>query len=785
MRALESSEMVWGKATFTGASFRPRRRRSFSGTDAERPFTFKKENMLKERPIFTNSSGLGPSNFRNKQDPSPFVLGNRPTDKRPGGKPFQVRALGQVPQARQPRGSPGTNQKGGPWGAAGGLVVDQDAFFKHMAEKTGLTSKPFTAFAAKSTSDPNAGKSMAKPMPSAKDMTPENLSAKVGKVQQATQSKFPTGFIPPHLRHIVKKAEAPKIALDAVPRPATEAEKPEPALEMVRLPSPKESSETIVPVAGTPEIIASEVVVAASPPSPIRLPSPSNSQKSCQFARKFFELVLKPLWGHLIQDYENSAQQISFLSTYYFSHPEEWREIEENGPPSAETIVTLTRKFMDEASEREEAELKAQSLLVDESVEAVTQIPPEDKKTWWRVDIPEEEIDEWAEKLQESHRDSFLKALKQRIKEEKDVEQARQIYGKIRSLLRVNRRIAGTVSPAIQDSVEIVSPSLDEVNLGSNVYGENMQGVPSVHADEPLAWQPKRTGSLEKFLREFPNKREKMSTVQEETSIRKRPATPVRGYGSVESKPDAEEHGRLSHPTTPAPPIEGATTSLKPRETSGERREREKRERMAEIERTFALNKAVGQSNFQRTDGHQEMPPEETGIKDAITKKYKLKSVSDCADISIDCPTLIAMAEPPKIEINDSTFGSDDETHKDVASAIAYLKEVTDPSISRDEIELILAQNRKLLPKLVEERPWHLNIGIPSIVPGAKPISIQMKCTNKLPADLILELRKLIKGDEWGSVSEHPDFRATLYDSTRVFYSKMARIWGPTFAYGV
>ncbi|KAK6524291.1 hypothetical protein TWF694_005945 [Orbilia ellipsospora] len=764
-----------------GASYHPRRRRSFSGIETERAFTFKKENMLKERPVFPNGSGPGPSNFRNKQDPPPFVLGNRPTDKRAGGKPFQVRALGQVPQVRLPRGSPGTNQKGGPWRAAGPLVVDQDVFFKHMVEKTGLTSKPFTASVAKSTSNSNVEKPVAKPMSSAKDMAPENLSAEVEKFQQAAQSKFPTGFIPPHLRHTVK-AETPKIAVQDAPAPSIPVEKSEKVLEIAVLPlTPNESPDTILTAAVPPEIVPPEnfalEAVPGTPTSSVCTASPSNSEKAIIFSQKFFELVARPHWKHLLEEYDNVPQQISFLSTYYFLHPKEWSEIEKNGPPAVEALINLTRNFMAEDREKEKEVLKAKTLLVEESVETVAQMPPEDK-TWWHVDISEEAIEEWAEKVQESHRNSLLKALKQRIKEEKDFEQAQKLYGKIKVLLRIHKKIATTVSPLAQGPAKNFDDMLDEITLEPDVEKAGPQGVPSIHEMDPGSWKPKRTGSLEKFLREFPSKGEKMSTVSDETPARKSSGTPADEYTSIESTTNFEAYGRLSRLTTPAPPV------LKARETSAERREREKRERMAEIERTFALKKVTEQGKLKGTEEHQEAL-EGTDIKEAVSRPYKVKYPPHQIDIAVDYPTLIAMAEPPKIEIEDSTFEGDDGAYKDVADAIAYLQEVREGGIRPEQIELIRAQNRKLLPKLIEERPWHLNIGLPRIVPGAEPISIRMECTNTLPTDLVLELRKALGGSEWSSASKHPHFRTTVSEVTQVFYSKMAKKWGPTFAYGV
>ncbi|EPS35699.1 hypothetical protein H072_10855 [Dactylellina haptotyla CBS 200.50] len=733
-----------------GANFRPRRRRSFSSGPPEKPQL--RDNVLQEKRVFSSYGGPPPSKFR-KPGSQAFILGNRPVDKRLGERPFQPPDMHQHP--RPPRG-PASGNRSGVWSSQGGLVEDQDLFFNGMVQTGGLKPNAFKLPGQpRGPSGLNrATKPLAKPMPSAKDLTPEIRAAEVAK------SKVSVGFIPPHLRHSMKNIK------ELVDDKATVSE--------------PNILELDIPVQTPVEQPALIPTTPTSPPSPKSVlskddieiaqnlsPEPIIGQASKEFARDFWQLIIKPLWGHLFNEYQNVPQQLVFLSSYYSSNVEEWAQIKENGTPSPEAIATLTRNYIAEDLRKEEEE-KAKIRQIHETDD-----------TWWTIDMPDEAIDEWADewatKVQQSHRLALIEALKLRIREETDPKHTEILCQKINAFILANKRATRIENLVTQQSLADTDGGLVLMSIDREFNEPDARNAAPSRSG--LFSDAEMSSAWDTFLKEF--EEDDVKPLNKETEVM-----------DLFENQQQEERGSRSLAMT-------SSSEQRVRETSDQRREREKQERIAQINKEWDINKAKvgGRATIRGMDGNQEFPmnPMDTDLDD-VDKKSNFSSFDK--DANIERIRSMELVEPQKRVLEDVLTKCEESTatgreiteidpEQELQSNIAFLASITHPDIAPEQLEVIRARNRELFPELAINDPWKLVIRVPSNSPDEEPVVVHLDCTDNIPLDFIKELRLIVGAERWDEVINHPNFRKVVVDTTRGFYGMMARRWGPQFGYGL
>ncbi|KAK6497973.1 hypothetical protein TWF506_004218 [Arthrobotrys conoides] len=899
-----------------GINFRPRRRRSLS--DASVPQSVRDALITETRNIAARNH-IGPSSFRGRGDgprrfPGPSAPG-RPRYPAMNIQP-NPQSRGPVLQPRPPRpGIPG-NARAGNWGAPG-LVHDQGAFFDKMTRNTGLRCPPMVTNQKETSKN---AKPLAKPMASAKDLSlgatsfqPEGLIQSIGASDQPPEPpnqlteepkpKLASGFIPPHLRHSLKKqasesktedrkfdlnveqSSQPVILLQAsspvlapvedqpivspvkkdLLLPAEDARRAlrtstQPTLRSVsqggsprrpQLFPPLEESRT--PLTSAPKLHGN------APPFPF--PIPLGFHISAEFATEFWNHVAKPLWEQLLEDYDDVQQQIIFLTWYYAEKPHEWKEVMKTGPPTREMILKISEEYMDEDQKAILAYRKAQENKFKNVLSPKLGSAPQPPSGWWKIDAADNvAISEWAGKLQESHRSAMLESLKDRVAEEKDPIQTRILYSKMGVLMHEAKEGPGSPRASTQHqkqnkalglpTKQLTEPSdekdgdvsvlvLDtegskedkEKDLSSLVklmwdHGLNPEGYLQTEESFPPTTERQPSPEPERLPPPSPNVSSPLplvaptptaSTVAA-TSPNLPPPSPPRqsqsrgGLASIHSRaPISHNRAPPSRSSTPlsqnsallpkgrhkthrgqnAPKdpsrARSAVPGPAPRDPSDERRQREKQERMKEINEKFASTKA-GQT--RGADGHQELTSSLLEFPahllnfgpDTVVQLVPNDAIGDSEETSFE--------DMEDCEDNQTLEDEDSAVDEDEGPPLGEFMTFEDimgrqPGISEEEISRIREMNRDSVPALTINCHWSFGLRFMSPVRPGDYFTVELDCTARMPADFLKQLRDKVGVEHWGEVSSHPGFRAVVAHATKAFFIKMARKWGPQFIHGI
>ncbi|KAF3917495.1 hypothetical protein ABW21_db0204712 [Orbilia brochopaga] len=822
-----------------GENFRPRlqRRRSFSDVGMEQKFQHQR---LNERPQNNNANfSGGPSRFRGGLQGHPnFVGGGRfGRENRPGEKP-QPGFVGNHPMPRLPRGSPRDRQ----WSSNLLSSNQQSLFFTEMGKKTGLR--------VPTTPSSNVQQQVARPMPSAKDLKPEDKSAQVEAAKKAAadapKPKISSGFIPPHLRHAVKK-------------PVEQIDEAKPLVELVeQVGEVKSLVEPVEPVSeplppattGVPAITALPPMSIDAPiPIPIkalddpgvpralnrrrskddletpRVPSPKISDVSSApgWNAMFWQRVVKPLWGNLLQDYDDVVKQIVFLTQHYTNNTEEWEDVLKNGTPSPEKIAQITRATFDKIREKKTKDMELQFekiKLSTEKVEGGNPVPSIEH--WLSLGVPDSMISDWAGKLQQSHRHVLMDGLKERVREEKDVRQTRLLYDRI-SLLTHGAKISkGHPLPAGQS---IPKP---RIQWPENPNTQDASVL--VDIDEPEAANDQRVEEEEqnkkilpssKFMEEhgkdfvsennIPTKPTDEKKAEILSPVPMMPPTPV--LIPVNARPEYRAN-RFTRPSaststfSPAALARGPVASSKPKDASAERREKEKAQRMAQIAREFDQRRTgAGTPTSKGTDELQGQPTRnvQEGRADNVDLlEFKPEETNPAQEVKVESIPLKGIIAAGETALKDmQTKGKQNKVAEEQslldqqsdrkletsleAGSLRSISEVNkgDVPLAAEDLARIRAQNREMAPKLAVTDPWKLYIELEPKHPDSKPVVIGLHCTDNMPLDFIRGLRQILGPEQFAEASKSDGFRDVVMATTQKFYDKMAKKWGAQFAYGL
>ncbi|KAF3936643.1 hypothetical protein ABW19_dt0204324 [Dactylella cylindrospora] len=805
-------------------NFNPVRRRSFSGGD--------------ERKI----GGGGPRAAKNPVLPSPFRQGpggNNNIGIGIGGRGGRTQASKlQAPKQNQPFNRPiqanrpprAANTGDRKWDVK--LVTNQGDFFDAMTANTGLRVPAGV--------NPRAAQQrpLAKPMASVKDLSPDS------------RPTLPPGFVAPHLRAARKalgeKAgkvaeEAPKVIL------STKAGAPDPKSLKARSPGPPKPIKDFTQTAQGRNIAPS---VAASS-------SVSGEDKS--WSKEFLNLIAKPLFGDLLADYEDANQQLVFLSRYYSLNHDEWEDVRLNGPPSREKIAQISQlsvaemqRVLAEANsrrrqgeqtgvnyqsrkreefERQELE-KAQGVEVGKTVPApVSSAPlididtsdeavPTSTGSLMDIDVSDKAIQEWAGRIKEDHFKKMLQSLKYRLQGEKDSRASLVLYDKMARLVHGSES-SPIYSSSSEGSPERLTQQLDALSLATE-----LQKVVSQETPEPSK-EAKELSPLSKYVGEYESTEasddENTKGVKPSQEERQGPALappetlPETSSGSnISLQPPVVSFNndpRLNRFNRPAAsPMEMVSI---PRETSDERRLREKRERMAAIDKEFRLRRQLEQ-NAARISA-QGAAGQAPILRKAQEDKEKMGSDTDLIDLSgsemsfneklhIDTIRSAGISEARKnvsevmLKEAQQNQGLAEASHLDLLvlgvdpndldgliekvynadELIAHL-----PLLSPEQLEKQRATNRNSVPALAKQAPWTMNVCLNPTSVGEKPVVVRLLCTDEMPLSFVASVRDMVGPDEWPQVARHKDFHNIVMDTTKKFYGKMAVKWGHQFAYGL
>ncbi|KAF3158954.1 hypothetical protein TWF788_004061 [Orbilia oligospora] len=886
-----------------GINFRPRRRRSLSDVSISQSV---RDALITETRNIAARNPVGPSSFRGRGGgPRRFPV----PPVQPLGRPryqsantqLNSQSRGPVIQPRPARpGIPGNARHGtGNWSAPG-LVHDQGAFFDKMTKNTGLRCPPMVVNQPGTSKN---SKSLAKPMASVKDLPLEVISSQTEKpvqpiepsdqppepADQLTEQPKPkptSSFIPPHLRHTLKKqgpesevegkqvesnveqTSQPVILVQAsstAPAPVGDRPDVNPARkqlsllaeEVRRVPRTSTSSALrSVSQGGSPRIrpqffpplgesrnpLTSAPKLRGNAP-PFPFPIPLGFYISPEFATQFWNLVAKPLWEQLLEDYDDVQQQIIFLTWYYAEKPHEWKEVMKTGPPTREMILRISEEYMDEDQKAILAYRKAQESkfkkVISPKLGSVTQ-PPSD---WWKFNATDSiAISEWAGKLQESHRNAMLESLKDRIAEERDPVQTKMLYAKMAFLMHEakggpgslgapgkqleepNDEKDGDVSVLVLDTE--CSKEDKEKDLSSLIklmweHGLNPEGDSLTEEDFPLTEEQQASPEPECLPPPSTSPPAPLSITTPTPNIstaNSPPPSPPRqnrfkGLASAQSRASsAQNHVPPSHSNTPpshstAPPPKGRHRSnrgqnapkdpFKPRGTvttpahrdqSDERRQREKQERMKEINEKFASTKA-GQT--RGSDGHQEFTPSLLEFPAHLLNFGPETVVQLVPDDTIEDLNEMTFEDIEESEHSQVPEDQDpplpDDQEEPSTDDFMHLEKIMEhqPGISEEEIGRIREMNRDSVPTLAVNCYWSFGLRFRSPVRPGDYFTVELDCTARMPADFLKQLRDKIGVEDWEAVSSHPGFRAVVAHATRGFFIKMARKWGPQFIHGI
>ncbi|KAJ6257170.1 hypothetical protein Dda_8056 [Drechslerella dactyloides] len=805
----------------------PQRRKSFSDIGTEKKF---QQQRLNERPSNVNANfNHGPSRFRaDAPIRANFAGGDRfGRENRPGDKP-QPGFSGSHPTPRPPRGSPRDRQ----WSANLLSSNQQNLFFKEMGKKTGLKVPATTSV--------NAPRQIAQPMASAKDMSAELKSAQIEAAEKATadasKSKISSGFIPPHLRHKVKKPAEQADEGNVQVKPAS-ATPPAPDQVSVMPPAPDQNKSLEKPPIKTPT--RTRTTSSAKPQddlATIRAPSPTKSKDDLETLRApkskglglseipscdttFWQRVIKPMWGNLLEDYDDAVKQIVFLTQHFTKNTNEWEEILKNGTPTPEMIAQLTCATFKDLQQKKENDLESQFEKIRISTEkAKGEASVPGLESWVSLDVPDSLINDWAGKLQESHRQTLMEGLKERIREEKDPRQTRLLYDRIRLLTHGDKGGQVHPGPVSRDPVERFSKTKTEdtsllVDLAAPEANDNQ----AVQEDKTKT--KKKLSPLSKFIEEYGQDfiAEDM-TITGPADEKKVEATLVRPVTTPAAPVYRENRfvrSLISSTSTPTPAVTAPATAPLPvaypkhKDPSTERREKEKAERMAQIAREFDRKRAGGRASTGKrgADGLQETPPkdiEEKGMQDFANN-------SDLLDFNSeeDLPSKESLVEsmPLKVIIaaGEANFEDDqrmmaegqsiiDEQSDDKREASPGARSLSStgslatgevPLLAAADLARIRAQNREMVPKLAVTDPWSLHVELEPKLPGSKAVVISLECTDNMPLDFIRGLREILGSKGFEEATKSDTFREIVMTTTKKFYDKMAKQWGAQFAYGL
>ncbi|RVD89228.1 uncharacterized protein DFL_000245 [Arthrobotrys flagrans] len=769
----------------------------------------------------------------------------------------------------------GSLEMKGNWGAPG-LVHDQGTFFDKMTKNTGLRCPPIVKNQQEA---PKNAKPFAKPMPSAKDLSLEATGSQIENPIQSTEpsnqparpqnqpaeqpkAKPSTSvFIPPHLRHALKKQTAGskaggkpielKVSQPVVNRTGRELLLPvEEAARLVPRASPL--ARRSVSHGGSP-LVRPQLLPAPEEPRnplasapkprgdfpPFNFPLPIDFPISAEFATQFWNLVAKPLWEQLLEDYDDVQQQIIFLTWYYAEKPHEWKHVMKTGPPTREMILKISEEYMDEDQKAILAYRKAQENKFKNVLSPKLGSAPQPPSSWWKIDAADSAaISEWAGKLQESHRNAMLESLKERVAEERDSVQTQILYSKMGMLMHEGKEGPSSFNSGAQGqklnkipklpakvpvepsnekdgdvSVLVLDPEgskeLKEKNLSSLIklmwdHGLDPEGDFLTEDDFPLTAEQQASPEPEWLppLSPSPPPPLALATPTPPTSTAAAAAPNV----PPPSPPSQNRFGVLAsiHSSTPlsrssaqiphkgrhrghggqhAPqdlskardpmPARGTVSAPAPRDPSDERRQREKQERMKEIDKKFASAKS-GQT--LGADGHQEFTP--------LLLEFPAHLLNFGPDTVVQLVPDDAMEDTEDTESNQS-FEEENSFLDDEEPLALDDIIVPQPEISEEEICRIREMNRDSVPELAITCPWSFGLRFASPVRPGECFTVKLDCTARMPADFLKQLRDKIGVEHWEVVSSHPGFRTVVAHATKAFYIKMTRKWGPRFIHGI
>ncbi|KAK6518862.1 hypothetical protein TWF281_003553 [Arthrobotrys megalospora] len=637
-----------------------------------------------------------------------------------------------------------------------------------------------------------------------------------------------SGFVPPHLRHALKKKDPAGTMVIEVPQPHAKEPATQPSTPQVSSPvqAPVEQ-QPIAERAGKeflPAVEAARTVPGISTPPAFRSVTPEASsgerqrlllpqeeskaplfqvpkatgKASDEFTKGFWELVAKPLWGDLLEDYNDVHQQIIFLTCYYAERPEEWQDIMENGPPTRETLFEITRRSIEKDRKEELAKHRAEQKKVENILSPKLGSAPQPPDTWWRLDVSDTSISDWADQLQEHHRQAMIQSIKDQIKDEKNPIRNQILYAKIGILLHGSNEKAakandsgtqgqesmGVPNQTAKRSTKVSGRSNGDVSLldldrEEPRNGNREEGSPS----DPAMWEidlPPEEEEKEDVLTEdqFP--------LTEEQNWSPEPELPIPEGELLIPEPelttsDRENRFDRSHSPGRIPPYQplvsihsGAST---PRESSDERREREKKQRMEEINQQFAAKK---NTHARGIDGHQESPPK--------LQEFPafLLDLGPDATYEIIPPGAVGQAEESAEEeiLEEDSFLDTEGYSTDGFLAIDEILNAQ-PAIPEEDLRKVRQMNRDSISGLAVTCPWKLAIRFTSPVKPGEYFTIQVRCTEKMPDDFLRKLRGKVGGEHWQELALHPEFRAIVARATKMFYRKMARKWGAQFIHGI
>ncbi|KAK6358853.1 hypothetical protein TWF696_000033 [Orbilia brochopaga] len=690
-----------------------------------------------------------------------------------------------------------------------------------MGKKTGLR--------VPATPAGNASQQVAKPMPSAKDLNPDAKNAQVETAKKAAadapKPRISSGFVPPHLRRAIKKpaeqtdeAKAQADPISETPPPAEQdtssGNVPTPTPVRVRSPSPVKAQDDI------------EITRASSRPrskddlETLRAPAPkisgalgdSQPPSAPEWNSMFWQRVIKPLWGNILEEYDDAVKQIVFLTQHYTSNSEEWEEILKNGTPSPEKIAQITCNTFIKLEEKEEKDMKSQfekMKLSTEKAEGGNSVPS--LEPWLSCDVPDAMISDWAGKLQESHRHCLMEGLKDRVRQEKDARQTRLLYDRISLLSHGTKGGQGNPAPVKQSSRNTNDRHTETTSLLVDIAGP---GTPN---NQWAQGEGKKLSPLSRFMEEYGKDFVSENIVMSESTGEKVEITPPVVASAAEataSKALEDRENRFIRPSIPSasadPPAtfaQGPAVSSKPKDASAERREKEKAERMAQIAREFEQRKTVAKAptGKQGTDDFRESAMK--NIQKNVTKHADLLDLSSGEALNkkgrlegTPLKDIIA----GKATVGDAS-GKDkkskaiegqsilDQQSEDKLKAILESNNLLDLSelvasqvpLSAEDLARVRAQNREMAPKLAVTDPWRLHVELEPKAPGSKPIVITLHCTDNMPLDFIKGLREILGAKQFAEVAKSEGFRKAVVKITGKFYEKMARQWGAQFAYGL
>ncbi|EWC45849.1 hypothetical protein DRE_04856 [Drechslerella stenobrocha 248] len=695
------------------------------------------------------------------------------------------------------------------------LLTESNTFFNKMAKATGLKMqlpKP-----------PNTEQQIAKPMLSAKDL---DLNVKIAHIEVQkvgnTYKKISAGFVPPHLRHTIKKP----VVDDGEAGIQLQVEAPlpyEPIQGPVKIPSPVISSIPIRNPSPTRSSVRSGHKQTRDDIATVRTPSPDILKGSVgsDWEGHFWSIVVKPLLRDLLADYKNVLQQIIFLTRYYTLNPDEWQRVLEDGPPSRKRVAQISRESSDHARQKIESEHQQQVEEIRKYQCSKIEFPGskdgEEENIlgidgWWALDTPDF-VSEWASKLQQSHLASLVYATKELLKEEKDPIRSTMLYKRLEILVRQAKKSDPDSENLIDHHpTTTVSGQLYHTDPGSGPLVDtsfaNAQGGEDVkHKREELSL-------LAGFTEKSENGGEGRGVDDTLGRLLETAAIDRKGEGNGYPQNSSVSHqreNRFTRATVLSAVAALQTTNIRPQETSVERREREKIERMAEIMRDFDLKKDTPSISRSEIEGLEETPTkvtqhnqadegtseifnlltfdseEASGDKTNKPDDIHLKAVLDAR---MAAEAILQKAEANGVAEEHALLGRppDEKAGTNAGTnGLHYTGGIAKkpPQLGAEDLAAIREINRQMVPVYAATDPWQLNVELQPSLPGEEPVIVCLECTDTMPFDFIRGLRGILGTELFTELAKSPDFRKVVMDTTSKFYDKMANQWGLQFAYGL